>query len=134
MGIITWNDKYSVGIDSIDKQHKQLILLLNTLYDAMKEGKGKDKLEEILNELVVYTDYHFKYEEELFNKYSYPDKAHHEKIHNELRKKVMEFQGKFKSGQMNMSIDLLNFLKEWVNNHIVEEDKKYEALLSQKVK
>ena len=66
MPICTWNSEYSVGIDQIDKQHQKLVLLINTLFDAMKEGKGKERQGHILNELVQYTDYHFKCEEELF--------------------------------------------------------------------
>lgn len=41
MPIIQWNDSLPVGVDAMDLQHKKLVNLINQLFDAMKEGKGK---------------------------------------------------------------------------------------------
>jgi hemerythrin-like metal-binding protein len=65
MILLSCDSKYSVGTDKIDNQHRHLIELLNTLHDAMLQGKGKEKMKTILNELVEYTKYHLKTEEEL---------------------------------------------------------------------
>jgi methyl-accepting chemotaxis protein/hemerythrin len=134
MPLIIWNDKYCVGIDQIDQQHQKLILLLNILYDAMMEGKGKGKLEQLLTELVEYTKYHFKSEEELFEKFSYKGKAVHIKEHNDLREKVMDFSIKIKAGQGVITQDILKFLKAWINNHILSEDKKFALDIASKIK
>lgn len=133
MPIITWNDSFSVSIDKIDNQHKKLISLLNSLYDAMKEGKGKDKLAGILDELIEYTEYHFKSEEEMFLKYSYSDKESHVKEHDDLRQQVVALQNKLKNGQGSITNEVLVFLKNWLNNHIMVADKKYSKELSSKV-
>jgi methyl-accepting chemotaxis protein/hemerythrin len=133
MPLIIWNNKYCVGIDQIDQQHQKLIQLLNTLYDAMLEGKGKGKLEQLLTELVEYTKYHFKSEEELFEKFSYMGKMAHLKEHNALREKVMDFSLKIETGQVVITQDILKFLKAWINNHILSEDKKFALYVASKI-
>jgi hemerythrin-like metal-binding protein len=134
MPLIVWNDHYSVKIDKIDQQHQKLISLLNTLHEAMLSGKGKEKLELILKELVEYTEYHFKTEEEIFVQYSYKDKVAHIKEHNILREKVLNYYNKMKTGEIVVSHDILKLLKEWLNNHILSVDKKYSLELSSKIK
>lgn len=134
MPLIKWNDKYCVGIDQIDKQHLKLMFLLNTLYDAMLAGEEKDKLEPILTELVEYTKYHFKFEEEIFEQFSYKDKTPHIIEHNVLKEKVMDFSSKIKDGQGVITQDILKFLKAWINNHILTMDKKFSQDLKHKIK
>ena len=72
MPLIAWDQGFSVGVGSIDEQHKKLIGLLNDLHDAMRFGKGRDVLGKVLAELIDYTAYHFRTEEGLFAKYG-PD-------------------------------------------------------------
>ena len=72
MPLMEWTDKLSVGVPSIDAQHKKLVSMANTLYDAMKAGHGKEILDETLAGLINYTVTHFKYEEKLFAQTGYP--------------------------------------------------------------
>jgi hemerythrin len=55
MALITWSDEYQLGIKEIDAQHQKLVAMINTLHNAMKEGRGKDVIQPILNELLAYT-------------------------------------------------------------------------------
>ncbi|MDR3543466.1 MAG: bacteriohemerythrin [Desulfosporosinus sp.] len=133
MPICAWDIKYSVGIDKIDKQHQKLVLLLNTVYDTMKDGNGQDRLEQILNELVEYTDYHFKYEEELFERYSYLDKTTHIKEHKDLREKVINFKDNIQLGEGVVTQEILKFLIDWLVKHVLISDKEYSQHLSAKM-
>ncbi|MFN3309093.1 MAG: bacteriohemerythrin, partial [Anaerolineales bacterium] len=65
MSLITWSDEFSVNIKEIDNQHRQLIEMVNQLQRAMKEGKGAAALNDILQRLIDYTDYHFSTEERM---------------------------------------------------------------------
>lgn len=134
MSIIKWEEKFSVRIPEIDHQHQHLIDLINQLYDAMRAGQGKTKLQEILNELINYTDYHFKTEEKLFDTYHYPHNLEHRKHHDSLRSQVIDFNTKFHDGRTTISLELLSFLKDWVKNHILDEDFKYSEYLLAKMK
>ncbi len=59
---LEWNENLSVGVPSIDEQHKALLALLNELFDSTQAGRGQAVLGKVLKELADYTVYHFKYE------------------------------------------------------------------------
>jgi len=50
---ITWNDELSVGIESIDEQHKMLINIINSLHDALKEGNAQNNIESLFDYLNI---------------------------------------------------------------------------------
>jgi methyl-accepting chemotaxis protein/hemerythrin len=128
-----WSSDYETGINKFDEQHKMLFDLINQLYVAMKNKQGKDTMGRILNELANYTDFHFKSEEEAFDKFGYPATAEHKIIHEKLVKQVIDFIDNFQSGSVMVDFNLLNFLQDWLNNHIKVEDKNYGKFLKGKV-
>ena len=126
MPLINWTDKLSVGIVSVDEQHKKLVNLLNELYEGILEGHPKEVLDYVLGELLKYTKRHFSYEETLFAKTGYADSAAHKKEHDDLIKQVLEAQAKYKAGVTGThSLEVMKFLKQWLTNHIQGTDKKY---------
>lgn len=129
MELIKWTDNLSVEIPSIDAQHKELIKIINELYEAMSQGKGKDILGKTLDRLVTYTKTHFSTEESYFSKFNYPDKDSHIGKHKELVSKAIDLQSKFKSGNLMITIEVMNFLKDWLSNHIQKIDKEYSSFL-----
>jgi hemerythrin-like metal-binding protein len=132
MPLLTWNKDYSVKIQEIDVQHQKLVELINELHDGMKIGKGKEIIGKILNELVNYTAFHFQTEEKLFDKYGYPDKIVHKRQHGDLVEQVMSFKKSFDEGKGVVTVDLMNFLKDWLTNHINNSDKNYSKFLNSK--
>jgi len=132
MSLLTWNEKYSVSVKELDNQHQKLFALVNELYDAMKVGKGNEVLGKILGELTEYTLYHFRNEENMFQKYNYPAQIAHKQEHDALTKKVAELKTKFAQGNSFITTEVMNFLKDWLNHHIMQEDKKYGPFLNQK--
>jgi hemerythrin len=132
MPLMNWKDDYSVKVRTIDQQHKKLIELLNQLYDAMRAQKGKEVLGQVLNELVTYTNTHFTFEEGLMQKHSYPAFESHKLQHQMLVKKVLEFQKEFSAGRATGTIDVMNFLKDWLNDHILGTDRQYASFFETK--
>ena len=132
MGFIKWNSNYSVNVSEIDKQHKKLIGLVNVIYDAMSVGKGREVLGPVLTELVNYTVYHFTTEELLFQQYGYPDYEKHKKIHDDLTARTKKLKETFDTGNKIITIDVMLFLSDWLNVHILNEDKKYGPFLNSK--
>jgi hemerythrin len=132
MALITWNDTLSVQIKEIDAQHQRLIDLLNKLHESMKSGKSKEVLGPILSDLVRYTVSHFATEEKYFQKYAYPEYEQHKKIHDDLTKKAKDLKTSFEEGKQTVSIEVLNFLTDWLRNHIMGTDKKYGPFLNGK--
>jgi len=123
--LMPWTSELATGVKIIDEQHRALVDMINKLYAAMKNGHGKDVMEKLLDGLAEYTVKHFGTEEQYFEQFRYSETAAHKKIHEDLKAKVMDFIGKYKSGQAAISMDLMDFLKDWLENHIVKTDKRY---------
>jgi len=135
MALITWSTMFSTGISEQDNQHKKLIDLINQLNDAMQAGKGADVLGKVLSELVNYTVFHFGYEEKLMAQHKYEDTPAHKTEHTKFVQTVGDFKKKFDSGTAVVSVEIMNFLRDWLTSHIMKTDKKLgQALGKQGVK
>jgi hemerythrin len=132
MPLMEWTTDLSVKVSEIDDQHRKLIGLINKLHDAMRAGQGKEVLEGTLQELAAYTVYHFQNEEKYMQQFNYPGYLKHKGEHAAFVKKVMDFQKDFAAGRLGVTLDLMNFLRDWVNKHIKETDKQYSALFNQR--
>jgi hemerythrin len=132
LALITWTDALSVNIKAIDDQHKKLITLINDLHSAMGSGKGKEAIGTVLDGLVEYTKTHFAYEEALMQKHNYVGYLGHKSQHDELTKQVLDLQSRYKEGKTLVTVEVMNFLKDWLSNHIQNTDKKYTSFLNSK--
>lgn len=130
--LMPWGPNLQFGIEKIDQQHKVLVDLINKLYHAMRENRGHHIVDNILKDLADYTSYHFRFEEKQFEAYSYADKVNHKRIHSKLISQITDFQEQLKSGKANVTMDLMSFLVDWLENHILKTDKKYVSLLAGK--
>ena len=130
--LIPWTSKLSLGIDKIDEQHKELVRLINRLHRAMKVKEGSSQASDILDKLAEYTIYHFTFEEQLFDKYGYPQSDEHKEYHRKLVDSVVSFQKDFKSGRAGLTMELMLFLTNWLKDHIMKTDRKYVAFLKNK--
>lgn len=130
MSAIKWSEDFSVGISSIDEQHKVLLGFINDLNKAMAAGEATIIIGEILLGLSQYTQKHFKYEEELFARYGYPNSDSHIKEHQSLLKQVSSLKIKFESDiSGSLGLEIMQFLKTWLINHIQKSDKEYSNYL-----
>ena len=125
MAVIVWDNTLSVDISAVDQQHKKLINIINELHDAMKIGKAKDVMEKVIKELVDYTVEHFSIEEKKMQEFHYVDYVQHKSEHDQFVKKAASLQKDFSTGKTSITLDTMNFLKEWLTNHIMGTDKKY---------
>ena len=92
----------------------------------MKQGKGKDILANIINELSSYAGNSLCIRrEEYFDKFGYPAATSHKLEHASFVKKVSNFLTGFDDGQLALTVEVMNFLKDWLKNHIQGIDKKY---------
>jgi hemerythrin-like metal-binding protein len=122
----------SVKVLKFDDEHKKLIGYADALGAAMKEGKGKDVMSKVLADLVNYTKTHFKSEEDMMQKYNYPGFAEQKKQHTDFVAKVADMQQKFEAGNAMISVEVINFLNNWVVNHIQKVDAQYGPFFNEK--
>lgn len=129
MAFVEWDEKYSVGNEEIDRQHKKLFEIINGLFEGIKKREGKESLQKALQSLIEYTQDHFATEESYFEKTNYPDTERHKQIHKELVEKVGKIGKEIEKGTAGISIEFLDFLVSWLQNHILLTDKKFAPFL-----
>lgn len=133
MDLNIWNEEYSVGIETIDEQHKELVCMINTLYDALAEGKTSEVQDDILNGLLDYSDRNFTYEEDLFNRYDYPDAEIHRKEHACLDDRLVGLKSRLEVGNLFLGeVVLLKLLQDWLINHVMKSDRRLGDFLIEK--
>jgi hemerythrin len=129
MAFVDWDEKYSVGIKDIDTQHKRLFDLINEFYEAVKDGKIAAGTAKVIDGLLSYTVFHFGFEERLMERYSYAGLAGQKVSHKIFTDKIAEYQARFASGKLLMTIEVTNYLKTWLTEHIMKSDMQYAPVL-----
>jgi hemerythrin len=132
MATLEWSSNLSVNVAEIDTQHRKLIDMINELNTAMMEGKGRTVIGNIINGLIEYAGSHFATEEKYFDQFLYPDSFNHKSTHKEFVKNVSKFKENFDKGSLSVTIEVMNFLKDWLRNHILRDDKKYTPYFNRK--
>jgi len=119
---IEWAEQYETGIDQIDIDHKALVGLLNRCIEALSKSKPDKEIKAILSELQDYTVYHFQREEKIMQACHYPHLENHKQVHQLLIREVSQQIKAFELGNLTVK-SLLEFIWDWLNNHILGMDK-----------
>lgn len=122
MAFIEWDQTCSVGVHLIDNQHKRLFALINDFHEA------KTNIDQTLQNLLSYVDFHFKTEERYFDKFHYDKTEEHRQQHNFYERKIKELYKQClveKANEGKISVEMEGFIKDWIVHHIKIEDKKY---------
>lgn len=124
-----WKDRYVLGIDEIDSQHKKLFEIGARVYDLALLDDAYDRYDyimEVIQELLDYTQYHFTYEEALLEKHNYERLAIHKKEHGYFVAKIRSLLTRDIDEEQSKTLqELVEFLSEWISTHITFEDRMY---------
>ena len=129
---LQWKPEYDVGIESIDRQHRKLVGLINNLQTAVDYSTGEEFERKALEELVDYTRTHFKYEEGLMEQYGYPEFEPHRAEHERMIARVDEVLEAYRQDQEGAMRKAVAFLRSWLINHINGTDQQYSQFLIDK--
>ena len=133
MPLIEWSDeKLSVKVGMIDRQHKKMVGMINELYDSVEAKKEKELLAELLIKLVHYTHYHFATEERYFKEYEYPEMMIHKAQHDQLRVQVAVLDERYYTGDKMITPEVMKLLNDWLFDHIIGSDRKFGKFLNGK--
>lgn len=126
MNDLTWGKRFETGIDRIDFQHQTLFTMIQSLKNVLKvEASIRNEVFKMnLDQLVDYTQFHFKTEEELMKRAKFPDFDVHIKLHHSLKNEVMNFYNRFNKGD-SIESEVIIFLEKWLLNHIGHSDMEY---------
>lgn len=123
MTFLTWSDEYCVGVASIDEQHRELAELVNEIHYKLFGRVSDDDLQLSFRRLAGATAAHFRHEEDLIAQTDYPRGSEHARKHASLVWMLERFQLELdRHGTPPYLADRLEFLRNWLLDHIKEED------------
>nr|CRH05628.1 putative Hemerythrin-like metal-binding protein [Candidatus Magnetococcus massalia] len=136
---LIWCDEYVTGVQEIDDQHKILVHALNEASEKLSKDFQVSTMEKIVQDLLSYAIYHFETEEELMDEHGYLEDGQglyqtHLDQHRSFSSKVVEIHEGLKIGTPVPASELLEFLNQWLVNHILNTDKKLASFLLTKMK
>ncbi len=131
MSLVYWEDKYQVGDEVIDRDHKALFVMINEFYDAFQESNKRSDLIVILARLVKYAEAHFQREEAIMSACGYTLLNEHQLSHTKLYETIYALTERLASDPAPLDRATIAFLKNWLVDHVVEEDSKIGEFLRQ---
>ena len=129
---IIWNDDYSVGVQQLDEQHKKIISFINRLVNDTNLSVYSESLNEALTEMLKYSIEHLRYEENLLKENDYPDFDSHKQFHEDYIKRSSEFSISAMDSDYRVPTEVISYLRDWWEHHILEEDMKYKEFFKAK--
>lgn len=130
---VFWKKEYSVGSDYLDRQHQNLLLIVNDFNRSINKNEGTKAAYSILNRLVQYVETHFRDEELLMKSARFPlDELNaHIKEHEELTENIFALCENWTSQKEESLPKISKFLVDWLMVHIMSTDMKYSKYIAQ---
>lgn len=125
MSYIEWTPDLSVGIEYLDGQHQKLFEMINEYYESLRDDASPDGLEKFLLGLEKYAFIHFTSEERNMSLYQFEGYEAHKKEHKLFIDYIEQKLKDLKTGKKVFGIEVTNFLKDWLKQHVSGTDKLY---------
>jgi hemerythrin len=128
-----WSDEYSIGIETIDDQHKGFFDAAHRLYDHILNCEGEKVVEQSVEFLRDYANRHFQAEEAFMAQHGYPRLAQHKQLHSEFLEVLdglVDDLHVFGPSQ-HLADRALEISQEWLIDHIADEDAQYAAYVKE---
>ena len=132
--MLKWEAAMETGIATVDRQHQELVDKVNELMTAMKEGKGREIIGDVLAFLGNYAVDHFRTEETLMDRHKYPDADKHKAIHETFKADFGRLVGEYDANptKVSLTIEVQRRVGEWLRGHILNVDKELGKYLAEK--
>src|SRR5690554_4308148 len=132
--IMPWNESLSVGITTIDEQHKEWFKRAEDLFDAGKKGQAKEYIGELLEFLDTYTKKHFADEERYMQSIKYPGYDEQKQAHTWFISELDKLRKDYASsgGSITVIINANKMVIDWLTKHISNMDRKIGEFVNKK--
>lgn len=122
---LIWKDEYNVDVKEIDEQHKKIFAAINDLIEIASLTPTKEKLMPIIEKLAEYKELHFATEEKYFHQFNFEGASEHEAEHRRFNETFIAIQSKYQENTTEFAFALLDFLEDWLIEHLIIMDQKY---------
>lgn len=122
MALIEWKDAYSVGVPAVDEEHRELIELINSLYDSMRSPEQDTDVREFLGEIYARIASHFALEELIMRQNEYDEYREHKLEHEQLLDEIRDIMDDYEDGKLLDEAELAWRLDAWFSEHFRTKD------------
>jgi hemerythrin len=130
---LIWNEnRHCIGIAAIDDQHREIVERVNLIADTVGQGGRHEAVQEMMDDLVLFTCEHFALEERLMTEYDFPDLEDHIVEHIALLQQVDNLRKALRTPSPAKAALVSAFLTDWAELHILQSDKEIGAFLAAK--
>ena len=133
-----WKERYSIGVELIDDQHKELFNRLSRFIQIVQNDIAwEDKLDEVkttLDFMKDYVVYHFDDEERYQEEINYPELDIHREAHTRFKEAINNYVKIFDQGEFNED-KIKEFsakLMAWLIMHVGKMDQKIGEYVKEK--
>ncbi len=131
MAVMRWTEKMSVGVPELDADHRVLIKVINQLEENSEAAARGTAIRQCLFALLRYAEYHFAREEKVLAGCQDPEIREHKLEHRDVVDRINQMHRRFDDNPDDAAAvvndELLGFLRDWLNHHILIEDMAYRA-------
>jgi hemerythrin len=122
MPLIEWKSHYSVGVDAVDHEHRELIDLINQLHENLLAGTQEPAVTAFLGEIFRAISAHFALEERFMREHRYDRFAEHKQAHEQLLEEIRDIMDGYEADPEGVSKQLSNRLDAWFTLHFKTHD------------
>ena len=122
MSLIEWKEEFSVGVPSVDLEHRQLIDLINDMHDLAGSKASAEKVLMMLGEIFAQISAHFALEERFMRETRYPHYAAHKDDHEALLDELRDIMDRVEDDGSYAEATLSRELGDWFTNHFRTHD------------
>ena len=132
MQTMPWKERYSVGVEEIDRQHRGLLDIMNQITNSFEKKDDWQATSAIINSLIHYAYNHFATEERYMMEAEYPELSLHIGLHIGFMRKVFLMSEEYKQNGLALQKEILAYLTNWYSSHVLEVDRKYMSYIKNK--
>jgi len=122
MSLLQWKPEYSVGVESMDVEHQEMIDLINEIYEQLDSDPDADQIEQCLGDIFSTVSMHFALEESLMRKSNYAEYQAHKDNHEELLDQIRDLMDDFAADTSAGAVKLERGLSDWFAGHFATFD------------
>ena len=122
MSVLQWREEFSVGIDEVDHEHRELIELIRGLQKNLATGSTVDEITETLGEIYALIAAHFALEEKAMRKMRYAALADHKEDHETLLDDLRDIIDAVEDDGVLDDVQLTDDLNRWFSDHFRTHD------------
>jgi hemerythrin-like metal-binding protein len=122
MPLLEWKSNYSVGIEAVDFEHKELIEIINKLYDQLIARGEPLVASAFFGDLICAISAHFALEERFMRERGYDQFPQHKADHERLLDDILGIMDDFEGDETANRADLASRLDAWFSRHFETHD------------